>query len=138
MKVHKFLGDRVGKDILMLSISIDSKNDTPEDLNRYAARYGNKKGWLYLTGDYDEIETLRYAMGVYDLDPIIDADLTQHAGIITFGNDRNDRWAGLPGLMDAEQIAFTIRRLVRTPISRRGRLKPPLKAVAHTRKRPEA
>ena len=40
MRVHQQLGDRVGRDILMLSISIDSAVDTPDALRKYAARYG--------------------------------------------------------------------------------------------------
>ncbi|MFQ5932452.1 MAG: SCO family protein [Nitrospiraceae bacterium] len=109
MKVHKLLGTRVGHDILMLSISLDSRRDTPKMLRRYAERYGGlKPGWLYLTGDYDEIDVLRRKLGVYDLDPIIDADKASHAGIVTFGNDRTNRWAALPALMDSREMARTI------------------------------
>ena len=76
-RVHKLLGDRVGRDILFVSISIDEQ-DTPEKLKAYAENFGEKKGWYYLTGDYDEIELLRRRLGLYDLDPVIDADKTQH------------------------------------------------------------
>ena len=113
MKVHRLLGDRIGRDILMLSVSIDPEHDTPEALNRYWERYGSKPGWIYLTGDYDEIDELRRSMGVYDLDPVIDADRTQHAGLITFGNDRTNRWSALPALMDVPGIAETILRITR-------------------------
>ncbi len=74
---------------------------------------GEKPGWLYLTGDYDEIESLRYKLGVYDLDPIIDADKTQHSGIITFGSYKTDRWAALPALMNSEEIAETVLRITK-------------------------
>lgn len=118
--VHRLLGRRVGHDILMLSISLEGKRDTPEALRRYAKRYGGlKPGWLYLTGDYDEVELLRYSLGVYDLDPVIDADKESHAGIITFGNDRTNRWAALPALMDSRGIARTILRITRDSRRRR-------------------
>lgn len=114
VRVHKHLGSRVGRDILMLSISIDPQVDTPDALQQFAARYGSpKQGWLYLTGDYNEIEALRRQLGVYDLDPVIDADKTQHSGIITFGNDRTDRWAALPALMNSAEIARTVLRITR-------------------------
>jgi len=125
VKVHKYLGDRVGKDILFVSISIDSDNDTPEVMKQYAAQYGDKKGWLYLTGDYDEIDALRKEMGVYDLDPVVDADKTQHAGLVTFGNDKLNRWAALPGLMDANQISYTIKRITGHRLTRRVSVKLP-------------
>jgi len=111
LKVHDAFGDRMGRDIFILSLSIDPEVDTPARLKRYWEVFGSKPGWLYLTGDYDEIDRLRHELGVYDLDPIIDADKTQHSGIVTFGNDRTNRWAALPALMHAEQMAATIARI---------------------------
>jgi len=98
----------------MLSISIDPKVDTSARLKQYAESYDcPSRGWYFLTGDYDDIDRLRRALGVYDLDPIVDADQSQHAGIITFGNDRADRWAALPALMDDRQLTEAIVRLTR-------------------------
>ena len=37
--VKKILGDRVGKDIFLYSISIDPKHDTPEVLKAYSERF---------------------------------------------------------------------------------------------------
>jgi protein SCO1/2 len=112
VKVHQLLGDRVGKDILMLSISIDPEADTPKALQEYCERFGGeRKGWLYLTGKYDEIEALRRSLGVYDLDPVIDADKTQHSGLITFGNDKTNRWSALPALMNSEEIVEALFRI---------------------------
>ncbi len=108
--VHELLKEWMGRDITMLSLSIDPVVDTPERLRRYWEVFGSKPGWLFLTGDYDEIDRLRHELGVYDLDPVIDADKTQHAGIITFGNDRTDRWTALPILMHVRQLAGTVLR----------------------------
>ncbi len=38
-QVEKILGDRVGRDVFMYSISIDPERDTPEVLKAYAQRY---------------------------------------------------------------------------------------------------
>ena len=112
--VYEHLGGRMGRDILMLSISIDPNTDSPEKLRAYDAIFGGPRpGWLYLTGDYDEIDALRRGLGVYDLDPIVDADKTQHSGIVTFGNDRTNQWAALPALMDSNGLARTILRITR-------------------------
>lgn len=112
-RLHKHLGKRIGRDILMLSLSIDPEVDTPERLREYARLFGDKPGWLYLTGDYDEIDDLRRKLGVYDLDPVIDADRSQHSGIVTFGNDTANRWAALPAQMDSAGLARDITRLTR-------------------------
>ncbi len=112
--VYQHLGPRMGRDILMLSISIDPNTDSPARLRAYDEIFGGPRpGWLYLTGDYDEIDALRRGLGVYDLDPIVDADKTQHSGIVTFGNDRTNQWAALPALMDSKGLARTILRITR-------------------------
>ena len=91
------------------------------------ARYRQSTGvddpnWFHLTGDYVEIEQLRRSLGAYDLDPEIDADRDEHAGIITFGNDVTNWWISLPALMDAKEIAETIVRITapKRGVLRRG------------------
>ena len=112
-RVHKLLGDRAGRDLIFLSISLDPAVDRPKILKEYAGRFGQFSGWHFLTGTESEIEQLRRAMGLYDPDPARDADKTQHAGIVIVGNDRTNRWVSLPALMDHRQIAQTVLRITR-------------------------
>lgn len=112
-RLHDLFGERMGRDLFLLSLTIDPEVDDPAQLKRYWEAFGSRPGWLYLTGDYDEIDELRHQLGVYDPDPIVDADKTQHSGIVTFGNDRTDRWAALPALMRVDQMAETIVRFTR-------------------------
>ena len=114
-RVYALLGDRVGRDLSLLSISLDPAVDRPKTLKEYAARFGQFNGWYFLTGNEAEIDHLRRSMGLYDLDPDRDADKTQHAGIVIVGNDRTNRWASLPALMDYRQIAQTVLRITRNP-----------------------
>ena len=111
--VHGLLGDRVGRDLFMLSISLDPTVDRPKELKDYAARFGQFKGWYFLTGNEAEIDDLRRKLGLYDLDPAIDADKTQHAGIVVVGSDTTNRWSSLPALMDPRQLAQTVLRITR-------------------------
>ena len=112
-KINDLLGSRMGRDITMLSISIDPVADTPERLYQYWQAFGAKPGWLFLTGKPEEIDRLRRELGAYDLDPAIDADPAQHSGFITVGNDRTDRWSALPLLMHRAQLVGTILRIAR-------------------------
>ena len=112
-RVHALLGDRVGRDLFLLSISLDPAVDRPKTLKEYAARFGQFHGWYFLTGNDAEIDAIRRKMGAYDLDPALDADKTQHAGIVIVGNDATNRWASLPALMDSRQLAQTVLRITR-------------------------
>ena len=81
-EVQDALGERMGRDVTLLSISLDPERDTPEVLRGYAQAHGAKPGWYFLTGKRDDIELLRRKLGAYELDPVLDADKTQHAGIV--------------------------------------------------------
>lgn len=112
-KINDLLGQRMGRDIVMVSLSIDPLADTPARLKQYWESFGAKPGWLFLTGKPSEIDQLRRELGAYDLDPVIDANPAQHAGFITVGNDRKDRWTALPLLMHTQQLVGTILRISR-------------------------
>ena len=57
--------DRLGKDLVLLTITFDPKHDTPEKLAEYGDRYGaNVPGWHLLTGSPEEIERVCAAFGV--------------------------------------------------------------------------
>jgi protein SCO1/2 len=48
--------DRVGKDLVLLSITVDPEFDTPTVLAEYAKRWGaDPRGWYFLTGDVGQI-----------------------------------------------------------------------------------
>lgn len=112
-KLNRLLGPRMGRDVLMLSVSIDPLHDTPQRLKQYWEAFGSRPGWLFLTGAYADIERLRHELGAYDLDPVVDADPAQHAGFITVGNDRSNRWLALPLQMDTAQLLGAILRTSR-------------------------
>jgi len=108
----------MGRDIVFLSISIDSEKDDPEALSDYRRYPANDwTGWHHLTGDFDEIESLRWILGTYDLDPEIDADKSEHAGIVTFGNDKTNWWAAVPALIDPKEVADAIIRIAGNPVA---------------------
>lgn len=62
-KLQKLLKDRLGKDIVLLTISVDPENDTPEAVQQYAAKFNPKKGWLFITGKPDTMNTINRKLG---------------------------------------------------------------------------
>lgn len=103
-RLQPLLGSRLGRDIFMYSISLDSAHDTPAALHAYADYFKVKPGWLFLTGGHDDIEQLRRALGYWDPDPKRDAEKTTHTGIVTMGNEPLDRWMGCPTLAAPREI----------------------------------
>src|SRR5258706_8239171 len=50
-KVQAALGDRVGKEVFIISISVDPAVDSPAGLKEYAKKLHAGPGWYFLTGD---------------------------------------------------------------------------------------
>lgn len=119
VRVQKELGDLVGKFVFMYSITLAPEHDTPERLKEYAAMHHVRPGWLFLTGKRADIEAIRRGLGFYDSDPKVDADRSQHTGMVAIGNEPKNRWCMTPALGEPLQIANSIlsidRRRVRIP-----------------------
>lgn len=113
LHVQNELGERVGRDIFMYSITLQPRHDTPAVLKEYVEMRGIKPGWLFLTGKPDDIEMIRRALGFYNPDPKVDGERSQHTGMVRIGNDAYDRWHMTPALGDPEPIVEAILRAVR-------------------------
>lgn len=90
VKVQQILGDRVGRDVFMYSISIDAKNDTPEVLQKHVEKFNVKPGWLFLTGSEADVMLLRNKLG-FHFQGIRD-DIKDHNGAVLIGNQRTGQW----------------------------------------------
>jgi protein SCO1 len=115
LAVQQALGDSVGREVSLLSISLDPERDTPEVLRGYVEAHGIGPGWTFLTGRLQDIELLRRSLGAYELDPALDADRTQHAGIVILGNEPRGRWRAIPALSNPVRIRQAIERVLLPP-----------------------
>jgi len=109
--VQEALGERLGRDVFLLSISLDPEADRPEQLASYRSLIGARPGWTFLTGEAADIEALRRRLGVYDPDPVVDADKTQHSGKVVVGNEPLGRWAGIPGTLGPKRVLRLLERV---------------------------
>ncbi len=89
-KVQRLLGDRVGKDVFMYSITIEPEVDTPEVLAEYAERFGAQPGWWFLTGKESDITVLRRKLGLY-IEEIQDGSNNHNLNLI-IGNQATGQW----------------------------------------------
>lgn len=95
----------MGKDVWFLSFTLEPERDTPEILADYAERFGVGPGWLFLTGNPEDIETLRQNLGFAWSDPTLDSDLTNHIGTVKMVNEPRSWWGAAPALSDPLQVA---------------------------------
>ncbi|HEX7333960.1 MAG TPA: SCO family protein [Pyrinomonadaceae bacterium] len=108
VRLQNILGSRVGKEIFMYSFTLKPKEDTVKAMAHYAHMHKVKPGWFFLTGSPADMETLRRKLGFVDPDPEVDKDLSNHIGVIKYGNEPLERWGGCPGMSAPEWIAETL------------------------------
>lgn len=108
VQVQRRLGARAGREVFFVSISLKPELDPPEALREHAARFGVGPGWTFLTGRPDDIELLRRRFGMVDPDPVLDADPSNHTGMVRLGNVPYERWLGCPGNAPPETIVRAI------------------------------
>lgn len=88
-QVQKLLGNRVGKDVFMYSISIDPEYDTPDRLKRYMRMFDVKPGWTFLTGRRDDIELIQRRLGIRPVEP---KQIKEHDTRLMVGNEKTAEW----------------------------------------------
>jgi protein SCO1/2 len=96
------LGDRLGRDIFLVSITVDPENDTPAQLKRYAETFGAKPGWLFLTGDPDDIKLIRHRLGERS------RFLGEHRNDLMLGNGATGEWQRDSAMGDLERLVMSI------------------------------
>jgi len=101
-QVQKLLGNR--NDVSLISISIDSRNDTPARLAAWGKKVGAKPGWTLVTGTPADIDALQRAMDVFT------ADKNEHGPIVIVGDDRTATWQRINGFASAATIAGELRK----------------------------
>ena len=93
-KIQDWLGDRLGKDVYLLSVSVDPANDTPAKMKEYAARYKARPGWYFLTGSQENVDAALRKLGNYVENP------EAHQNLFLIGNDKTGLWKKAFGLAE--------------------------------------
>jgi protein SCO1 len=64
--VQKRFAGRIGRDLVLLSITFDPEHDQPEVLAQYAGKWNaaDAKGWYFLTGPLPEIQKVSLEFGM--------------------------------------------------------------------------
>lgn len=100
--VQKEMGDKVGKDVHFISISVDPLTDTPERLKAWGAKFNAGPGWTFVTGEKQEMDKLLNALGAAV------AKREDHTPAMIIGNDAKGVWTRTYGLAKTGQIVGLI------------------------------
>lgn len=85
-KIQEAFGDRVGRDVFLVSITVDPAVDTPEKMKQYAQNFHAGPGWMFLTGKKENLDWALYKLGQY----VESKD--DHKTILIVGNETTGLW----------------------------------------------
>lgn len=85
--VYEQLGEAAGRDFQFVSVSIDPAYDTPARLKEHAEAFRSDPRWIFLTGDTDKIDQIRYKLGERS------RRLPEHGAQIMLYNDVTGEWS---------------------------------------------
>lgn len=91
-RVQKELGERAGRDVRLISVSVDPATDTPERLKAWAAKFHAAEGWTLVTGAKPQVDELLRALGAATASP------ADHSPTVLIGNDAKGQWTRTYGL----------------------------------------
>jgi protein SCO1 len=100
--VQHALGDHVGRDIFLYSITLDPLHDTPAVLKQHAQAFHAGPGWLFLTGTPDDIALVSYKLGERG------KGLTDHGNGAIAGNGATGEWEHTSLFQDMGQLALVM------------------------------
>jgi len=98
LQVQSAVGDRLGDDVRLVSISVDPLRDTPERMSAYAKKLHAGEGWQWLTGDKLIVNEVLQSFGAYT------PNFEDHPAMVLVGDGSTGQWARFVGFPGANHI----------------------------------
>lgn len=97
-RIQEQFNDRLGKDLCLVSITVDPSTDTPQVMSAYAEQWKARPGWLFLSGEKANVEAALYKLGHYV------ENKESHSNIFIIGNEATGLWKKAKGLSNTEEL----------------------------------
>ena len=105
-KIQEAFGERVGRDVFLVSMTVDPETDTPARLKEYSQKFHAGAGWIFLTGKKENLELALYKLGQY----VEKKD--DHKTIFIIGNEPTGLWKKAFGIANVAEIIQVVESVV--------------------------
>ena len=105
-KIQEALGERVGRDVFFVSITVDPEVDTPARLKEYAKNFHAGAGWTFLTGKKENLDWALYKLGQY----VENKD--DHTTVFIIGNETTGLWKKAFGMANIAELVQVVESVV--------------------------
>jgi len=101
-QLQDMLGQRLGKDVVLITMTLDPARDIPGRMKKEAEKFGAKPGWVYLTGNKQNVDQVLRGLDAYF------PDFTQHPPMAIVGDGKTGTWQRFNGFPQAETLLAMI------------------------------
>ena len=105
-KIQEALGDRVGRDVFLVSMTVDPETDTPARMKEYAKKFHAGPGWIFLTGKKENLDWALYKLGQY----VESKD--DHQTVLIIGNEPTGLWKKAFGMANVAELVQVVESVV--------------------------
>jgi protein SCO1 len=103
-RVARLLGPRLGKDVVIVSLSVDPEKDTPERMKAWGEKFHIGPGWVLASGSKGDMQSLLKSLGLF-------VDLPQrHQSLLMVGN-ASSGWVRVSSWTPAEKLAELVEKI---------------------------
>ncbi len=104
-QLQPLLGERLGKDVVMVTLTLDPTRDVVGRMKRTAQKFGAQPGWLYLTGEKPNVDQVLKGLGAYF------PNFEEHPPMALVGDGKTGTWKRFNGFPSPEQVLAMIDEL---------------------------
>jgi len=104
-QVQNKLGDQLGEDVVLVSVSVDPVRDTPQRLKAYAAKHEARPGWIWLTGHKRTMDDVLDGLGAYT------PNFENHPAMVLVGDGRTGEWTRSFGFPSPDRLMEQVNSL---------------------------
>jgi protein SCO1 len=96
------LGARLGRQVGMVTVTVDPVRDTPARLKEYGARLGSSPGWSWITGPKPQVDEVLRAFGAYA------PNFVDHPPLVLVGDAKTGKWLRFYGFPSPDQLLAAV------------------------------
>lgn len=102
VQIQNWLGDRLGRDVYLISITVDPEADTVQALRAYAEKVGAKRGWYFVAGAKENVDWALSRIGYFV------EEKESHTNLLLLGNEQEKVWTKALGLAATPTLIQTL------------------------------
>ena len=99
---QRLAASSLGREVVLVSITVDPLRDTPQRLREYAGRYEAREGWVWLTGTKPDVDSVLKGFGAYS------SRFEDHPLMVLIGDARGGPWTRFFGFPSVDELLARI------------------------------